>query len=157
MAKISGSADEARKLGLLRDSDGVTMNSVRVLFDARQHALGLASGFRPAEPGRVMAMGEDGLARFDMEMHIMQRAGYISEHDRLVGHELATVLCGGALVHPQLVTEEYLLEVDARRSSASAAPPRPRSASSTCWRRTSRSGIEAHIVVTYNSVAKGRS
>lgn len=112
LAKISGSADEARKLGLLRDSDGVTMSTARVLFDARQHALGLASVYRPAEPGRILAMGEDGLARFDMELHIMLRAGYISEHDRLVGHELATVLCGGALVHPQLVTEEYLLEVE---------------------------------------------
>ena len=112
MAKISGSADEARKLGLLRDSDGVTMCTAQVLFDAKQHALGLASGYRPAEPGQILAMGEDGLARFDMELHIMQRAGYISEHDRLVGHELATVLCGGALAHAQLVTEEYLLEVE---------------------------------------------
>src|SRR5439155_15513660 len=43
LAKISGSADEARKLGLLRDSDGVTMSTARVLFDAKQHALGLTS------------------------------------------------------------------------------------------------------------------
>ena len=32
-----------------------------------------------------MAMGQDGIARFELELHIMQQSGYISEHDRLIG------------------------------------------------------------------------
>jgi 3-hydroxyacyl-CoA dehydrogenase len=42
----------------------------------------------------------------------MERAGFISEHDRLIGRELATVMCGGNLPHPATVTEEYLHKLE---------------------------------------------
>jgi 3-hydroxyacyl-CoA dehydrogenase len=57
-------------------------------------------------------MGADGFARFALELHILHRAGHISEHDQRIGGELAGVLCGGALVHPQIVSEEYLLALE---------------------------------------------
>jgi len=113
MAKVSTCADEARLLGYLRPSDGITMNPDRVLYEAKQRALALAgASYRPAEPAQISAMGEDGIARFELELHIMHRSGYISDHDRLIGQELAKVLCGGPLVHPQTVSEEYLLRLE---------------------------------------------
>lgn len=113
LAKVSTSADEARLLGYLRPSDGLTMNGDRLLHDAKRRALALAdTGYRPALPAQVPVMGADGIARFELELHIMRRAGYISEHDQLIGKELAGVLCGGALVHPQVVSEEYLLALE---------------------------------------------
>jgi len=60
----------------------------------------------------VMAMGEDGIARFEIELHILHRGGWISDHDKRIGEELAMVLCGGPLVHPQRVSEEYLLALE---------------------------------------------
>jgi len=113
MAKMTSSALEARGLGFLRDTDAITMNPDGVLFEAKQRALALANtSYRPTEPAQILAMGEDGIARFDMELHIMHRSGYISDHDKLVGHELAVVLCGGNLVHPQIVSEEYILRLE---------------------------------------------
>ena len=113
LAKISTCAEEARGLGYLRPSDTITMNTDRVLYEAKQHALGLAdASFHPADPAQVTVMGEDGIARFELELHIMRRSGFISDHDRLIGSELAKVLCGGALVHPQTVSEEYLLGLE---------------------------------------------
>jgi 3-hydroxyacyl-CoA dehydrogenase len=89
------------------------MNPDRVLFEAKQRALALANAsYRPAEPAQILAMGEDGIARFDLELHIMHRSGFISDHDKQVGHELAAVLCGGNLVHPQIVSEEYILRLE---------------------------------------------
>jgi 3-hydroxyacyl-CoA dehydrogenase len=113
LAKISTCADEARTLGFLRPSDGISLNGDRILYEAKQRALALANAsFRPAEPAQVTVMGEDGIARFALELHIMRRAGFISDHDRLIGSELANVLCGGPLVHPQTVSEEYLLQLE---------------------------------------------
>jgi 3-hydroxyacyl-CoA dehydrogenase len=112
-AKVSTSAEEARKLGFLRPTDQVSMNPDRLLYDAKQRALALAnSSYHPAEPAQVMVMGEDGIARFEIELHIMRKSGWISEHDQLIGRELAAVLCGGNLAHPQVVSEEYLLGLE---------------------------------------------
>ena len=100
-------------MGFLRPSDGITMNGDRVLYEAKERALALAAEtYRPAQPALVPVMGEDGIARFELELHIMQRSGWISEHDHLIAAELAGVLSGGPLVHPQTVTEEYLLQLE---------------------------------------------
>jgi 3-hydroxyacyl-CoA dehydrogenase len=37
---------------------------------------------------------------------------YISDHDRLIAQKLAYVLCGGDLSYPQLVSEQYLLDLE---------------------------------------------
>ena len=51
MAKTSGSAAEARELGYLTASDGISMNRARVLADAKRAVLCLAeSGYRPPRP-----------------------------------------------------------------------------------------------------------
>jgi 3-hydroxyacyl-CoA dehydrogenase len=113
LAKISTSAEEARVLGFLRPSDGVTLGTDRVLYEAKQRALALAhSSYHPPQPEHVLAPGADMLARFDVELHVMARSGFISEQDKLVAHNLAWVMCGGNLVHPQLVSEEYLLGIE---------------------------------------------
>lgn len=113
MAKVATSAEEARGLGYLRASDRITMGTDRVLHEAKQRVLALSeSSFRPAQPATLHAMGEEGIARFDLELHLMKKSGFISEHDALVGHEIATVLCGGNLVHAQTVSEEYVLQVE---------------------------------------------
>src|SRR5262249_50285823 len=56
-AKVSASAPDARRLRLLRERDGVTMNTERLVFDAKQAALQMArSGYRP-EPPRGILVG----------------------------------------------------------------------------------------------------
>ena len=43
----------------------------------------------------------------------MQEMGnYISEHDSLIANKLAYAICGGDLDSPQLVTEQYLLDLE---------------------------------------------
>jgi 3-hydroxyacyl-CoA dehydrogenase len=42
----------------------------------------------------------------------MHMGRYISEHDRLIANKLAYVLCGGDLSYPQLVSEQYLLDLE---------------------------------------------
>jgi 3-hydroxyacyl-CoA dehydrogenase len=114
MAKVSGSAHEARRLGFLRDRDRITMNRDRLLGDARAAALQLAkSGYLPPRPRTdVPVAGEAGLAAIKLYLHIMRQAEYITAYDARIGAGLAHVLSGGELSGRQTVSEEYLLDLE---------------------------------------------
>ena len=115
-ATVSGSAEEARRLGFLRASDGITMNPDRLLGDAKEAAMRMMrSGYRPAHPAPrsdVRVLGEGGLAELKIGIHQMRRGGFISEHDALVAAKLAHVLCGGRLIGAATVSEQYLLDLE---------------------------------------------
>jgi 3-hydroxyacyl-CoA dehydrogenase len=112
LARFSSSADEARSIGYLRDSDGITGHPDRLLHDAKERAISIADSYRPASPRQVTVMGMDGMARFRWELHLLRRADQITDHDVRVGEALARVLTGGLLVHPAEVSEQYLLNLE---------------------------------------------
>jgi 3-hydroxyacyl-CoA dehydrogenase len=113
-AKVSASAPDARRLGLLRDADAVTMNRDRLMADAKAVALERArEGYRTPAPRTAIPVGGDGvLAALKLGVHLAWRAGRISDHDALVGRTLATILAGGSLPHQTTVGEQYLLELE---------------------------------------------
>jgi 3-hydroxyacyl-CoA dehydrogenase len=43
---------------------------------------------------------------------MMVRGGYASEHDALVARKLAYILAGGAITSPQIVSEQYVLDLE---------------------------------------------
>ncbi len=114
MGKVATSAVEARKWGLLRKTDRVVMNDKRVIEDAKQTVLTLvAEGYAPPQPRQdVLVLGEAALSKFKLGMHMMQRGGYISAHDVLIGLKIATVMSGGNLTRPTRVSEQYLLDLE---------------------------------------------
>jgi 3-hydroxyacyl-CoA dehydrogenase len=113
-ARVSTSASDARSLGYLRDVDGITMNRERLIADAKQHALDLVRDrYQPPIRGRLVRVGGDSLrAALMLGVHLAHRAGRITDHDAVVGRELATILAGGRLPHATAVSEEYLLELE---------------------------------------------
>jgi 3-hydroxyacyl-CoA dehydrogenase len=117
MAKVSGSAEEARSLGFLRPGDLISMNRDRLVADAKATALAMVrSGYQspwasPTEPS-IHVLGEELLAAAKLFIHMMLRGEYISEYDAQVARKLASVLAGGALSSPQLVSEQYLLDLE---------------------------------------------
>ncbi|MGD0839584.1 MAG: 3-hydroxyacyl-CoA dehydrogenase NAD-binding domain-containing protein [Candidatus Acidiferrales bacterium] len=117
MAKVSTSGEEARTLGYLRPSDVVAMNGDRLVADAKETALSLVrAGYRPAHPAptapSIRVPGEEFLAGAKLAIHILLRGEYISEYDAVVARKLANVLAGGALSAPQLVSEQYILDLE---------------------------------------------
>jgi len=114
LAKTSTSAEEARELGYLRPTDGITMNRDRLIADAKQTVLALAlEGYRqPAMRTDIPALGESGLAVLKLGLHQMLRAGYATEHDVVIGTKVAKVLTGGDLNHPSTVSEQDLLDLE---------------------------------------------
>jgi 3-hydroxyacyl-CoA dehydrogenase len=112
-AKVAASALDARRLGYLRDGDGITMNRDRLLADAKADALRLAAGYQPARPREAIRVGGDGVqAALKLGVHLAWRAERISDHDALIGRKLAWILAGGNLTHPATLSEQQLLDLE---------------------------------------------
>jgi 3-hydroxyacyl-CoA dehydrogenase len=121
MAKVGTSAEECRDLGFLRREDGVSMNRDRLVGDAKEAALALVRGdYKPlaatwqegAQTTQIKVLGEQFLAGAKLAIHMMMRGGYASEHDAHVGRKLANILAGGAISSPQMVSEQYVLDLE---------------------------------------------
>ncbi len=115
MAKVSTSAEEARKLGYLSSRDSVSMNRDRQIGEAKQLALDLVKlGYRPGKPREdVLVLGEPAFAKMKLGLHLMRRAEYISDYDVVVGTHLARILSGGGeFTSPQRVSEQLLLDLE---------------------------------------------
>ncbi len=72
-----------------------------------------ASGYVPPQQRTdIRALGMPALATLKLGIHQMKRAGYISDHDALIGERLARILTGGDLNHETRVSEQYLLDLE---------------------------------------------
>src|SRR5437016_3039172 len=114
LAKVATSAEEARGYGFLSHEDSISMNRDRLIADAKKEVLALAaSGYQqPQQRTDILALGMPGLATLKLGVHMMKRAGYISDHDALIGEKLARILTGGDLNHATRVSEQYLLDLE---------------------------------------------
>jgi 3-hydroxyacyl-CoA dehydrogenase len=121
MAKVGTSAEECKDLGYLRRDDTYSMNRDRLVEDAKQTALALArGGWKPtasswqegAQTTQIKVLGESFLAAAKMAIHLMVRGGYASDYDAHVARKLGNILAGGALSAPQMVSEQYVLDLE---------------------------------------------
>jgi 3-hydroxyacyl-CoA dehydrogenase len=121
MAKVGTSAEESRQLGFLRREDSYSMNADRVVADAKETALALVrAGYKPAaanwkegaQSTQVKVLGEQFLAGAKLAIHLLVRGGYASEYDAHVARKLAHILAGGPLSAPQMVSEQYVLDLE---------------------------------------------
>ncbi|MEO9078624.1 MAG: 3-hydroxyacyl-CoA dehydrogenase/enoyl-CoA hydratase family protein [Rhodanobacter sp.] len=114
MAKVSGSALDAKRLGLLRDSDVVVFNAHELLYVAKHVADALAeSGYRPPLPARAIPVaGDVGTATFKASLVNMQAGYFISDHDMEIATRIADTLCGGDIERGSKVDEEWLLALE---------------------------------------------
>jgi len=113
-AKVSTSAAQAQQLGYLRSVDAITMNRDHLLADAKARALQrVADVYQPPIPRTAIRVGGDTvLAPLKLGIHLAWRAGRISDHDALIGRKLATIMAGGQLPHPTVVSEQHLLDLE---------------------------------------------
>ncbi|MEJ8803558.1 3-hydroxyacyl-CoA dehydrogenase/enoyl-CoA hydratase family protein [Pontibacter sp. H249] len=114
MAKVSTSAKEAIDLGYMRKSDSITINSNRLIADAKAQAILLADGgyTKPVQRTNVKVQGKGALGMFLTGANAMYSGRYISEHDKKISEKLAYVMCGGDLSAPTEVSEQYLLDLE---------------------------------------------
>ncbi len=113
MAEVGRSAEHARELGYLRPTDRVVMNRFELLDTAKAELRALAAGYRP--PLRQVAIpagGRSQIATIRAFMENLLAGGHISEHDYLIGHKVAIVMCGGEIEAGSLVDEQWYLDLE---------------------------------------------
>lgn len=95
-AQVAKSAFEAIDLGYFRESDNVTMNRDRLLYDAKQRALGLAKDYKPpVKADDIRLPGAGGKMALDLAVGDLKKSGKATPYDVVVSNALANVLTGG--------------------------------------------------------------
>jgi 3-hydroxyacyl-CoA dehydrogenase len=113
MAEVSRSAEQARELGYLRPSDRIVMNRFELLEIAKAELRSLAAAYRPPlRQSAIPAAGRSAIATIRAFMENLRAGGHISEHDYLIGHKVAIVMCGGEIEGGSLVDEQWFLDLE---------------------------------------------
>ena len=112
-AKVSTSAADARRLGLLRPHDGISADPDRVVADAVTVARALVeTGYRPALERPIRVLGRRGIAAAESLTHNQLAGGYVSAYDRELALALAHVMCGGDVAEGSEVSADHLLDLE---------------------------------------------
>ncbi len=114
MAKVSTSAEEAKALGFLRNSDGISLNKNRQIADAKRKVLQLSeNGYsQKKQKTDIKVYGKQVLGMFEAGANSMRDGNYISDHDKLISEKLGYIIAGGDLSSPTEVSENYLLNLE---------------------------------------------
>jgi len=112
--KVSASGPDAKRLGYLTPTDGITMQRDRLHHDAKALALSrVREGYQPPMPRTALRVGGDTvLASLKLGLHLAWRAGHISDHDARIGRALAGIMAGGNLPNATTVHEQRLLDLE---------------------------------------------
>jgi 3-hydroxyacyl-CoA dehydrogenase len=114
-AKVATSAFEAYELGIYdKAKDEVAININRRIADAKKAVIEIydAGYTMPVQRNDIKVLGKSGLGAMLAGINGMVTAGYATAHDAVVSKKLAYVMCGGDLSEPQLVSEQYLLDLE---------------------------------------------
>jgi 3-hydroxyacyl-CoA dehydrogenase len=96
LAKVAKSAQEAKEFKYLKESDGITMNRDRLLFDAKQKALALVQNYSVPEPVEDIRLpGPSGKLALDLAVADLRKSGKATPYDVTVSSAVAAVLTGG--------------------------------------------------------------
>ncbi len=112
MAKVAGSAEEAKDLKILRDDDKISMNRARVLADAKSRCLELAKTYQAQPEAVVHLPGKTARVALSMAVDGFAAIGKATPHDVVICKRLAHVLSGGDTDISKAVTEQQLLDLE---------------------------------------------
>ena len=113
VAKVSGSAFEAKDIGFLRPDDGITFNRDRLLADAKDKALTLSENYEVPEVAEITLPGPTGRAILASAVRDFKARGLATEYDVVVCDALANVLSGGKAGDvTTALTEEDILALE---------------------------------------------
>ena len=109
-ARVSGSACEAMELGYIRNTEQLSVNRDRQLWEAKQLALGMAPLYRKPLPPLIPVMGEALRGLAEVLLYNMRRGNYLSDYDVQVAKKVVAVLSGGECPEGTLVAEQEILD-----------------------------------------------
>ncbi len=113
-AQVATSAHEAFNFGyLLPNKDQIVNNSARNISEAKAKVIELAKDYiKPIPRKDVYVLGRTGLGALYAAAHSLKLGNYASDHDIKIAKKVAFVLCGGDLTSGQMVSEQYLVDLE---------------------------------------------
>lgn len=112
-ATVSTSAYEGFKYGYLKhDRDLIEINLSKVLSRAKDTVLELATNYTAPVPKKATVLGRAGIAALYTAINEFYLGKYMTEYDKEIARKLAYAICGGDLTGQQVVSEQYLLDVE---------------------------------------------
>jgi 3-hydroxyacyl-CoA dehydrogenase len=117
VATVATSAQEAKEMRFLRKTDAITVNRDLLLRDAKADALRLAEAreagqWQPPQPPLLLLPGAGARLVLEQQVENLLITGKISEHDAVIGSQLAYVLTGGNCSPIEPVSEQYVLDLE---------------------------------------------
>ncbi len=112
MAKVSTSAQEAKELGFIRKTEGLSMNRDHQINDAKQIALGMSYFYKKPISPMIPVMGDNFKGMIDSVLYNMRAGNFVSEYDCHVAGKVANVLSGGDCAEGSYVSEQLLLDLE---------------------------------------------
>ncbi len=113
MAKVSTSAEDAKDLGFIRRDDSFSMNENFLLYDAKSIALALVQeSYRVPERADIIALGRPTFSALVLGLYLWKEAKRITDYEFHIAKKLAYVLAGGDFTSPQIVDEDYILDLE---------------------------------------------
>ena len=107
---VSGSAEDAKEKGYLRDTDVTVMNEKLLLRTAKDEVMQMADGLYVSKlQPEIKTMGEHGHAVIKRALCDMYKGKFISEYDMHIGKKLGYVISSGELPKNAMVNEAYMM------------------------------------------------
>ena len=113
-AAVATSATEAFDLHYLKEGkDFVCYNTPRNIGEAKAKVLELAPNYVPPSVRTdIEVLGRTGISALYTAINEFKLGGYMSDYDVEIARQIAYVICGGDLTSPQIVDEQYLLDIE---------------------------------------------
>ncbi len=112
LAKMSGSAQDAKGLLYLAKEDAISMNKSRLLADAKSRVLSMVEDYQAPEPPVFMLPGKSAWSALSIAVDGLHKAGKATDYDVVISQQLAKVLSGGNTDITQALTEQDLLDLE---------------------------------------------
>jgi len=124
-ARVATSAEEAKHLGYLLNTDTIVLNPDHLLWETKLKALKLADGYTPpAYRDDLKLPGKGARTAMAAVLKGFKAQGKISDHDETIAKKLAYVLTGGERAGlTRTVDEQYLLDIEREAFVSLAAEP----------------------------------
>ncbi|WP_077065474.1 3-hydroxyacyl-CoA dehydrogenase NAD-binding domain-containing protein [Candidatus Berkiella cookevillensis] len=112
-AQVSASANEAKQLCYLEESDFICANENELLFVALEVAKNLASiGYAPPVSEPFAVLGKAGIANMQTMLVNLREGEFITDYEYLIGQQIAKVLCGSTVESGSIVNEDWMLKLE---------------------------------------------
>src|SRR5262249_3177256 len=70
------------------------------------------AGYRPPVPADLPVLGPGVAAELKLGIHLMQKAGHITDYEAEIGRKIVSVLTGGEVTGPKNAAEQYFLGLE---------------------------------------------